>query len=150
MRVDELIWKIYEKLEPKAKENNSSVKIQLQVTKPALLEFPGNETLLYLALYNIVENAIKYSYDKPVVIILSEKDTQLYIEVKDEGRGIPPDDLTKIAETFYRGKNVDTVKGSGIGLSLSKSIFDHHHIVMKIDSAVDKGTIVTLVFPAHS
>ena len=150
MRVDELIWKIYEKLEPKAKENNSSIKIQLQVTKPALLEFPGNETLLYLALYNIVENAIKYSYDKPVVIILSEKDTQLYIEVKDEGRGIPPDDLTKIAETFYRGKNVDTVKGSGIGLSLSKSIFDHHHIVMKINSAVNQGTSVTLIFPTHS
>ncbi|MGE8537419.1 MAG: ATP-binding protein [Chryseobacterium sp.] len=150
MRVDELIWKIYEKLEPKGKENNSSIKIQLQVAKPALLEFPGNETLLYLALYNIVENAIKYSYDKPVVVVLSEKNNQLYIEVRDEGRGIPSDDLTKIAETFYRGRNVDTVKGSGIGLSLSKSIFDHHHIAMKIDSVVNKGTSVTLIFPAHS
>ncbi|WP_077413571.1 sensor histidine kinase [Chryseobacterium sp. JV274] len=150
MRVDELIWKIYEKLEPKAKENNSSIKIQLQVAKPALLEFPGNETLLYLALYNIVENAIKYSYDKPVVVVLSEKNNQLYIEVRDEGRGIPSDDLMKIAETFYRGRNVDTVKGSGIGLSLSKSIFDHHHIAMKIDSVVNKGTSVTLIFPAHS
>jgi len=150
MRVDELIWKIYEKLEPKAKESHSSVKIQLQVTKPALLEFPGNETLLYLALYNIVENAIKYSYGKPIVITLSEKSNQLNIEVRDEGRGIPADDLVKIAETFYRGKNVDTVKGSGIGLSLSKSIFDHHHIVMKIDSAVHVGTNVLLEFPAHS
>lgn len=150
MRVDELIWKIYEKLEPKGKENNSSIKIQLQVAKPALLEFPGNETLLYLALYNIVENAIKYSYDKPVVVVLSEKNNQLYIEVRDEGRGIPSDDLMKIAETFYRGRNVDTVKGSGIGLSLSKSIFDHHHIAMKIDSVVNKGTSVTLIFPAHS
>lgn len=150
MRVDELIWKIYEKLEPKAKESHSSIKIQLEVTKPSLLEFPGNETLLYLALYNIVENAVKYSYDKPVVITLSEKNNQLYIEVKDEGRGIPSDDLAKISETFYRGKNVDTVKGSGIGLSLSKSIFDHHHIVMKIDSVVNVGTNVLLEFPAHS
>ncbi|NIF05411.1 HAMP domain-containing histidine kinase [Chryseobacterium sp. Tr-659] len=150
MRVDELIWKIYEKLESRAKENHSSIKIQLQVTKPTLLEFPGNETLLYLALYNIVENAIKYSSDKPVIITLSEKNDQLQIEVKDEGRGIPSDDLIKISETFYRGKNVDTIKGSGIGLSLSKSIFDHHHMVMNIDSIVNKGTIVTLVFPAHS
>jgi len=150
MRVDELVWRIYEKLEPKAKENHSSIKIQLQVTQPALLEFPGNETLLYLALYNIVENAIKYSYDKPVIITLSEKNTQLYIEVRDEGRGIPSDDLMKISETFYRGKNVDTIKGSGIGLSLSKSIFDHHHIVMKIDSAVNVGTTVLLKFPVHS
>jgi len=150
MRVDELIWKIYEKLEPKAKENNSSIKIQLQVTKPALLEFPGNETLLYLAIYNIVENAIKYSYDKPVVLTLSEKENHLYIEIRDEGRGIPTEDLVKISETFYRGKNVDTVKGSGIGLSLSKSIFDHHHIVMKIDSVVNIGTTVLLKFPVHS
>ncbi len=150
MRVDELIWKIYEKLDPKAKENKGSIKIQLQVSQPALLEFPGNETLLYLALYNIVENAIKYSYDKPVILTLSEKENQLHIEVRDEGRGIPSEDLAKIAETFYRGKNVEAIKGSGIGLSLSKSIFDHHHIVMKIDSAVNKGTLVTLVFPVHS
>ncbi|MGH1519009.1 ATP-binding protein [Chryseobacterium sp. JK1] len=150
MRVDELIWKIYEKLEPKAKEKHSTIKIQLQVTKPSLLEFPGNETLLYLALYNIVENAIKYSYNTPTILTLSENANQLQIEVKDEGRGIPADDLIKISETFYRGKNVDNIKGSGIGLSLSKSIFDHHNIVMTIDSVVNKGTTVTLVFPPHS
>ena len=84
------------------------------------------------------------------MITLSEKDNQLYIEVRDEGRGIPADDLVKISETFYRGKNVDTVKGSGIGLSLSKVFFDHHHIVMKIDSMVNVGTNVLPEFPAHS
>nr|WP_315034998.1 HAMP domain-containing sensor histidine kinase [uncultured Chryseobacterium sp.] len=149
VRVDELIWKIYAKLELKAKENYSAIKIQLDVTKPSLLEFPGNETLLYLALYNIVENGIKYSNGSPVTIILSEKNNQLTIEIKDRGKGIPEDDLMKITETFYRGKNVDTVKGSGIGLSLSRSIFDHHNIMMKIDSQVDVGTTVLLVFPSH-
>jgi len=148
VRIDELIWKIYEKLELKAKENHSSIKIQLEVTKPALLEFAGNETLLYLALYNIVENAIKYSHNHPVVIILSEKDHQLNIEVRDQGRGIPADDLAKITDTFYRGTNVDATKGSGIGLSLSKSIFDHHNMIMKIDSKVNVGTSVQLVFPS--
>lgn len=149
VRIDELVWKIYEKLEIRAKEKNSSIKILLQVTKPSLLEIPGNETLLYLALYNIVENAIKYSYDQPVVLKLSEKRDQLCIEISDQGRGIPSDDLVKIAETFYRGKNVDSIKGSGIGLSLSKSIFDHHHIDMNIESVVNKGTTVTLIFPAN-
>lgn len=147
VRVDELIWKIYEKLEPKAKEKHSTLKIELLVAKPTLLELPGNETLLYLALYNIVENAIKYSQDHPVVITLSENDNKLNIEVKDQGKGIDAEDLLKITDTFYRGKNVDAVKGSGIGLSLSKSIFDHHHIIMKIDSTVNVGTNVLLVFP---
>lgn len=147
VRVDELIWKIYEKLEPKAKDKHSTLKIELLVAKPTLLELPGNETLLYLALYNIVENAIKYSQDHPVVITLSENDSKLNIEVKDQGKGIDAEDLLKITDTFYRGKNVDAVKGSGIGLSLSKSIFDHHHIIMKIDSTVNVGTNVLLVFP---
>lgn len=146
VRVDELIWKIYEKLNAKAQEAESSIKINLQVTRPGLLEFPGNETLLYLALYNIVENAIKYSHRNPIEITLSEKDEQLLIEVKDYGKGISRDDLEKVTETFYRGKNVDNVKGSGIGLSLSKSIFDHHHIQMQIDSEVNIGTKVLLVF----
>lgn len=150
VRVDELIWKIYEKLEPKAKEKQSTLKVELQVTKPALLEFPGNETLLYLALYNIVENAIKYSQDHPIVINLSEKDSKLNIEIKDQGKGIHSDDLSKITETFYRGQNVENVKGSGIGLSLSQSIFDHHHILMKITSSVNVGTSVVLEFPVHS
>ncbi|PKF75478.1 sensor histidine kinase [Chryseobacterium sp. PMSZPI] len=148
VRMDELIWKIYEKLEPRAKEKNSSLKIDLQVTKPGLLEFPGNETLLYLALYNIVENAIKYSHDHPVVITLLEKNQYLNIEVRDQGKGISPEDLLKVSETFYRGKNVDNIKGSGIGLSLSKSIFDNHNIKMKIDSTVNVGTSVMLAFPS--
>lgn len=150
VRMDELIWKIYAKLEPKAKEKQSSITIQLQVTQPALLEIPGNETLLYLALYNIVENAVKYSHHTPVVIVLSEENNHLVIEVKDQGRGIDQDDLVKITETFYRGKNVDNIKGSGIGLSLSKSIFDHHHIEMKIDSTINVGTRVLLLFPANA
>ena len=150
VRMDELIWKIYAKLEPKAKEKQSSIAIQLQVTQPALLEIPGNETLLYLALYNIVENAVKYSHHTPVIIILSEENNHLVIEVKDQGRGIDEDDLVKITETFYRGKNVDNIKGSGIGLSLSKSIFDHHHIEMKIDSTINVGTCVLLLFPANA
>lgn len=148
LRVDELIWKIYEKLNTKALDNQSSIKINLQVNTPDLLEFPGNETLLYLALYNIVENAIKYSYHNPIEIILSERHGNLLVEVKDKGKGISIEDLEKITETFYRGKNVDHVKGSGIGLSLSKSIFDHHHIQMKINSVIDIGTDVLLTFPS--
>lgn len=150
VRIDELVWKIYEKLHPKALENNGSITIDLRVTEAALLKFPGNETLLYLALYNLVENAVKYSDHHPIVIALLESNHQLQIEIKDRGKGIAQDDLDKITETFYRGKNVDNVKGSGIGLSLSKSIFDHHHIDMKINSVIGRGTTVSLTFPKVS
>lgn len=150
VRIDELVWKIYEKQRPKALENNGSITIDLRVTEAALLQFPGNETLLYLALYNLVENAVKYSDHHPIVIALLESNHQLKIEIKDHGKGIAQDDLDKITETFYRGKNVDNIKGSGIGLSLSKSIFDHHHIDMKINSVIGRGTTVSLTFPKVS
>ncbi|WP_267405501.1 MULTISPECIES: HAMP domain-containing sensor histidine kinase [unclassified Chryseobacterium] len=148
VRIDELIWKIYSKLEPKAKEHQSSITIDLQVIKPSLLEYPGNGTLLFLALYNIVENAIKYSSNNSIEINIFEQTDKLHIEVKDHGKGISKEDLNNVTETFFRGKNVNEVKGSGIGLSLSKSIFDHHHISMKIDSEVNKGTTVCLIFNA--
>ncbi|HBV15036.1 sensor histidine kinase [Chryseobacterium carnipullorum] len=150
VRMDELVWRIYEKLEPKAREAFSFIKIDLQVAKPALLELPGNETLLYLALYNIVENAIKYSRNNPVTVLLSEKENHLCIEVRDQGKGIDQEDLAKVEETFYRGKNVDNIKGSGIGLSLSKSVFDHHNITMEIKSTIHIGTSVLLIFPVKS
>ncbi|WP_294274624.1 ATP-binding protein, partial [uncultured Chryseobacterium sp.] len=60
--------------------------------------------------------------------------------------GIDPEDLLKITETFYRGKNVGAVKGSGIGLSLSESILRHHDIGMTIQSELGKGTLVSLIF----
>ncbi|RMZ61100.1 sensor histidine kinase [Chryseobacterium nematophagum] len=147
IRIDELIWKIYEKLEPNTRKHNSGITIELLVTNSFSLEFQGNETLLYLALYNIVENAIKYSAGSDVSIQLFEENNQLHIRVSDKGKGISQEDLVKITETFYRGKNVEGVKGSGIGLSLSKSIFDHHQIIMKIESIINQGTDVTLIFP---
>ena len=149
LRIDELIWKISEKLNFKTDDSKSAISVQLEVQTSDLLEFTGNETLIYLALYNIVENAIKYSQNSPIIIRIFENQQALNIEIKDFGRGISQEDLDKITETFYRGKNVENIKGSGIGLSLSKSIFNHHHIAMQISSEINSGTQVLLVFPKN-
>ena len=146
-RLDELIWKVFENLQSKVSESNTKISIEIQVNNQQILEFSGNETLVYLALYNIVENAVKYSDGNPISIFLNEEFGKLKISVKDQGKGIPEADLEKIEETFFRAKNVGTVKGSGIGLSLSKTIFDHHHIQMKISSQENSGTTVELLFP---
>lgn len=148
-RIDEVIWKVHEKMQNHRHRNNAAVGIKLEVNTFSLLEYRGNETLLYLALYNIVENALKYSVDSPVIIRIYQKDRQLAVDVQDFGCGIDPEDLLKITETFYRGKNVGGVKGSGIGLSLSSSIFRHHDIEMTIQSVLEKGTTVSLLFHNH-
>ncbi len=148
-RLDEVIWNIYENLQSKASQNNTSIKVSLEVKDFSLLEFNGNETLLHLAIYNLVENAIKYSSQQPIVIVLSEINRHLQIIVKDQGIGISQEEIDKITTTFYRGKNVDNIKGSGIGLSLTKSILDYYSISLRIISDMGKGTTVELNFPTN-
>lgn len=145
-RLDEVIWNIYEDLQPKALQHKTSIKISLEVQDPLLLEFNANETLLHLAIYNLIENAIKYSSQKPIDLILSDVNSYLEIIIRDNGIGISKEELSKITTTFYRGKNVDNIKGSGIGLSLAKNILDYYSIQLDISSDLGKGTEVKLSF----
>lgn len=149
VRIDEIVWNIYEGLKNKAAEKLVTLKIDFDVHDATILEQNANETLLQLAIFNIVENAIKYTKSGSVVVHLFEAQGLLNILVEDTGRGIPSDDLEKIYETFYRGNNVDHEKGSGIGLSLAKSILDQHHVQLNITSKVGKGTFVSMIFPKN-
>ena len=67
--------------------------------------------------------------------------------VKDLGIGIAEKEIKKILTPFYRGKNALSIKGSGIGLSLSSKIIDLHHGSISIHSELNKGTIVTVSIP---
>lgn len=146
-RLDELIFKICHSFEGPGKAI-PAFDIRILIDDHHKLEFCGNETLLHLAIYNIIENAVKYSEGKEeVTITILEEGSQLCLTVSDHGKGIPVQDLPKITGTFYRAANVGDTKGSGIGLSLSKAIFDHHHITMSVQSREDFGTTVALRFP---
>ncbi|MDM1501574.1 HAMP domain-containing histidine kinase [Myroides marinus] len=146
IRIDELIWDIYEALQEKLIEFKTTIHIDIEVEDFSKLEYKGNETLIHLALYNIIENAIKYSNNNPISIKLSVVNNHLQVIVKDQGKGIAEDELAFIKQTFYRGKNVGTIKGSGIGLSLATIIFEQHHIGFDIASDLQQGTVITLTF----
>lgn len=145
-RIDELIWNIYEALTEKSTVLNIPIKIDLQVQNPHLLKITGNETLLQLALFNLIENALKYSVDQAVEITLSEIEGSLSIEIRDYGKGISETDLPYIGQTFYRGKNVGRIPGSGIGLSLAKIILEQHQVDFKMQSTLHLGTAIELSF----
>ncbi len=146
-RLDEVIWNIYEALTEKSAALNIPIKIDLQVLDSKLLEINGNETLLQLALFNLIENALKYSTDQAVEITLSAKDRCLCLEIKDYGKGISTADFPLIGQTFYRGKNVGRIPGSGIGISLSKIILEQHQIEFTMESTLNEGTVIQLIFP---
>lgn len=98
---------------------------------------------------NILSNAIKYN--KPngsINVIVKDRPEEIYIEVIDSGIGIPKDRISTIFDRFERIENKNAVikEGSGIGLSIVKKLVDALDGKIEIESEVDKGTTVRLIF----
>ena len=70
-----------------------------------------------------------------------------FIEIIDQGRGIPPEDLENVKTKFYKGSN--SVRGSGIGLALVDSIMTALDGTLDIKSTLGRGTVVTLGLPLY-
>lgn len=109
-------------------------------------EYLADEQLLHNALYNIVENACKYSSDNSTISIdLCKKDGKIQITTTDSGIGIPEDEISHIFEPLYRAQNVQNEEGAGIGLSLVKRIIELHEGEIHVQSVVGKGTVFTIL-----
>ena len=101
-------------------------------------------------LENLVENAVKYSPDESEIQIdLAQRDGQAYVDVTDQGIGIPPGDLPQIFERFHRGSNVDDRRfaGMGLGLFICKGIVEQHGGRIWVESRVGTGTTFHVVLP---
>ena len=113
-------------------------------------DFYGDRDKLEQVLYNVISNAIKYTPNGGKVNIRAGKlYSDFFVEVKDNGIGIPEKDLDRIFERFYR---VDKARsrelgGTGLGLSISKSIIDAHGGTIKVESKVGEGTKVIIFLP---
>ena len=105
----------------------------------------GVDTLLKIAFINLLGNARKFSDGKPVTIAFRREGTRLCIDIRDEGIGIPPGEIRKIFQPFYRGANTGNYRGTGIGLSLSARIVDLHGGRLSVVSELGKGTTVTVI-----
>jgi signal transduction histidine kinase len=95
---------------------------------------------------NIIENAIKYSPDKSTIDITLSKEKRIIFIVKDNGVGIPSQEIDKLGERFFRASNTGKFEGSGLGLAIVKKIINNYGGDIKIASQTNKGTkiIITL------
>jgi two-component system, OmpR family, sensor kinase len=110
----------------------------------------GDRDLLVLAVYNLIENSLKFtSMEDSVEVRASEDGQAIVIEVADSGGGIPPEDQPKIFEELYRGTNARSTEGSGLGLALVKRIIALHsgQINVRSSQAEPRGTVFTIRLP---
>jgi two-component system OmpR family sensor kinase len=110
----------------------------------------GDRDLLGLAVYNLIDNALKFTSSGDSVEVRALEDGRaIIVEVADTGPGIAPDDLESVFEELYRGTNARGVDGSGLGLALTQRIVDLHSAQISVRShqAEPRGTIFTLRLP---
>lgn len=109
--------------------------------------------MLTLMLTNLLSNAVKYS----------PKHTQIELElncsstatepqfvvfcIQDHGIGIPPEDLPRIFEPFHRAKNVETIAGAGLGLTIVEQCVAYHRGEIRVESVLNQGTVVMVRLP---
>jgi two-component system OmpR family sensor kinase len=124
---------------------------ELQVRLGALpTAVSGDPELLYQVFSNLVANAFKYSPEQTSVTLNARADGELVeIAIEDHGLGIPRDEIGRIRERYYRGSNVGSIPGTGMGLHLVDEIVRQHGGRLEIESEEGEGTRVAVFLPIN-
>ena len=110
----------------------------------------GDSDLLYLALHNVLENAVKFTRSGDSIHTRAYEDANhVIVEIADTGPGIPDEEQAHVWEELFRGKMARGTPGSGLGLALVKAIIERHDGQVSLRSRVNRGTIVTIRIPAQ-
>ncbi len=149
LNVHELIQQVVDRSHVQLDAKKGQIETTLLATAPLLkldrIHFTN-------VLYNLIDNAIKYSKDKPV-IHLSTRDAEggMVIQVSDNGIGISKENQKKIFEKLYRVPtgNLHDVKGFGLGLSYVKAIVDQHDGEIQVKSQLNQGTTFSIFIPKN-
>ena len=109
---------------------------------------PGDPDLLFLAIHNLLDNALKFTRVGDTVEVRAFEDgSTLAIEIADTGPGISEEDLSHVWEELYRGISARGIPGSGLGLALVRAVAERHNGQVSLRSRAGKGTVFTLKLP---
>ena len=146
VNVCQLINDTVDRLRPLA--DLRDIYLEVELFQPATVL--GDTILLQNALYNIIDNAIKYSpIDSKVVTTVSSIDKNIQISVNDTGPGFNSGEPSKLIERFQRGENVEGIIGSGLGLTIVHEVVEAHKGHLEIKNLVGGGACVSFFLPSH-
>ena len=147
----EVIEGVLASLQPQATQKNLQLNQEGLDQPPVFLEV--DRALLQQAVYNLVENAIKYTpTGGQVRVKLVTQANHVVFEVQDTGIGIAPLDLPRLFERFYRStrREAHAQRGTGLGLAIVKSIADRHEGRVWVESQLGKGSVFFLEIPLRA
>jgi len=124
--------------------------IGLRVGEIAETELVGDRELMEYAVYNLLNNAVKYSPAKTEITVFSRRDGhRVRLSVRDQGIGMDETEVRSVFQKFYRTKRAEASgeAGSGIGLSIVEEIVSHHGGKMEVTSRPGAGSCFTMVLP---
>jgi signal transduction histidine kinase len=111
----------------------------------------ADKNLMEYSLFNLFNNAFKYSRGKKDILLnLSSNSTSLIIQITDFGIGIPEKDVPKLFNTFFRASNTEGIQGTGLGLYIVKTFTERNFGTISVQSILGSGTTVTLEFPLYN
>ncbi|MGE4092308.1 MAG: sensor histidine kinase [Candidatus Binatia bacterium] len=125
-----------------------AAEVQLQIPPVPPLWLHGNVSMLFRLLFNLGENAIKYTpAGGHVEIRLCQQEQEASLAVKDTGPGIPAEEQERIFDRFYRSDLARTRSGAGLGLAIARSIVLLHDGRISVESTLGTGSIFHVVLP---
>jgi PAS domain S-box-containing protein len=142
------VIEFFETLKEEVERSNNethTVKLSFDLLEPVVETDPKLFRNIFI---NLITNAIKFSPGRTQVYVsISQNNKGLQVSVKDEGIGIPDEDIKNVFESFYRAPNVMVIKGTGLGLSIVKKAVDLLNGKIHITSKVDEGTEFSVTIP---
>ena len=123
-------------------------KVPIRLNAPERVVVETNSDLLKQALNNLLSNAVKYSDGRgEVVVECEEEEDCCIISIKDQGIGVPKEEIQKLSNGFYRASNTNGVSGNGLGLFIVRQFLEHLNGKLELVSELNLGTCATIRLP---
>ncbi|MGA2822569.1 MAG: HAMP domain-containing sensor histidine kinase [Bacteroidales bacterium] len=150
INLHEVITDVIKNIRIQVEIKDGVIRKQCKAVNPVLL---GDKVHLTNLVYNLLDNANKYSPRKPVITIRTENTSNgILLTIEDHGIGISKGEQKKIFDKLYRVPtgNIQEVRGFGLGLSYVKAIVEEHHGRISLDSEINKGTTFRVFLPFNN